>query len=134
MSSRAALTFFRRLGRGMVVVTICLSLGLQWAALQGIAWTGMLISFAQEGSLVEAMTKTFDGAHPCPMCKAVAAGKKQDQKTELKSPLKKIEAVVAQVSRLIAPPAETMVYPTLTERAVSRLAAPQGRPPRALTA
>jgi hypothetical protein len=118
----------------MVVVTICLSLGLQWAALQGIAWTGMLISFSQEGSLIEAMEKTFDGAHPCALCKVVEEGEKQDQNTAVKSPLKKMEALMAQVLTLIAPSGQRMIYPTLIERAVVRLAPPLGKPPRALTA
>ena len=129
-----ALPFFRRLARWMVVVTICLSLGLQWAALQGIAWTGMLISFAKEGSLAEAVVKTFDGEHPCPMCKAVEKGKKQDQNDSLKSPLKKIEALVVQEFTLIAPPGERMDYPSFHEQGAQRPTLPAGKPPRTVVA
>lgn len=60
-----------RLARRAVVLALCLSVGLQWVVLQGIAWTGMMIKFSQQDSLAEAVSKTFDGEHPCPLCNAV---------------------------------------------------------------
>jgi hypothetical protein len=51
-----------------IVLLVCLSLGLHWAVIQGIAWTGMLVSFAKEGTMIEAVQKTFDGQHGCALC------------------------------------------------------------------
>lgn len=125
------LPFLRRLARGMVVAAICLSLGMQWAALQGIAWTGMLIHFSKEGSLMAAVEKTFDGEHPCALCKAVEEGKRKSQDTTAKAPLKKMEAALTvKLSPLIAPAPERMAYAALDERGTPRLALPQGKPPR----
>jgi hypothetical protein len=39
--------------------------------MQVVAWSSMLISYSQDYSLPEALVMTFDGEHPCPMCKAI---------------------------------------------------------------
>ena len=124
-----------RLARAVVVVAICLSLGLQWAALQGIAWTGMLIEFSKEGTLVEAVSKTFNGDHPCPLCKAVEKGaQQQDQKGLEKSSLKKLDAVVVQAVRLVPPPGLRVLYPVLETRLVQQCLPPVVEPPRSAVA
>lgn len=55
-------------------------LGLHWALLQTVAWTGMLISYSRNASLRTAVTQTFDGEHPCPLCKAVKKGRAEEKK------------------------------------------------------
>lgn len=44
----------------------------------------MLVAYTPGSSVREAITKTFDGQHPCPLCKAIQKGraeeKQQDQK------------------------------------------------------
>jgi hypothetical protein len=69
------------------VVTVCLlvlSMGLHWALLQTVAWTGMLISYSRNGTFLEAVTKTFDGQHPCSLCKVVKSGRTEEKKQEQK--------------------------------------------------
>ena len=65
-----------------MVLSLCAAVGLQWAALQSIAWVGMLIDYSRSGSIASAIEKTFDGRHPCPLCNAIhkgeQGGKKQD--------------------------------------------------------
>ncbi|MDZ4288926.1 MAG: hypothetical protein U0984_13250, partial [Prosthecobacter sp.] len=122
---------FQRLARGIVVVAICLSLGLQWAALQGIAWTGMLITYYQQGSLVDAVAKTFDGEHPCPLCKAVKKGSgKQSPDGVIKNAGKKMDALIASLTVLVAPSGERLRYPAWEARALRRATPPPGKPPR----
>jgi hypothetical protein len=65
---------FRATGRCLTVAALCLALGWHWAALQGVAWTVMLVRNASSYSLAEAVTKTFDGGHPCSLCHAVGDG------------------------------------------------------------
>lgn len=48
----------------------------------------MLLSYSENGSLQEAARKTFDGDHPCALCKAV----KESRKEEKKLPVFKAEA------------------------------------------
>jgi hypothetical protein len=42
----------------------------------------MFANNLQSSSLRQAMTKTFDGQHPCCLCKAIAAGKQSEQKNQ----------------------------------------------------
>jgi hypothetical protein len=42
--------------------------------LQTVAWTGMLIRYSSEGGVRQGLAQTFDGEHPCPLCKAIAQG------------------------------------------------------------
>lgn len=60
--------------RGCLLMLACLLTGGHWAALQGVAWTGMLIEYTSESSLREGVRKTFDGENPCSMCVAIAEG------------------------------------------------------------
>lgn len=76
------------------LIAACLlivSVGGHWALAQSLAWTGMLVSYSQEGTFEEAVQKTFDGAHPCNLCKAIDAGKaaeKESQQAQAGSDLK----------------------------------------------
>ncbi|MGH7938653.1 MAG: hypothetical protein ACRD5Z_14975 [Bryobacteraceae bacterium] len=65
---------FRAAGRCLTVLALCLALGWHWAALQGVAWTTMLIRNATTCSFAEAMEKTFDGGHLCSLCHMVREG------------------------------------------------------------
>ena len=69
-----------RLQRWIVVCAIILGMGAHWAILQSVAWTGMVISYSQHGSFKEALERTFDGKHPCCLCKVVKAGRQSEQK------------------------------------------------------
>ena len=132
MSSRPELSLLPRIARLMVVGAICLSLGMHWALLQGIAWTGMLISFARNGAVIEAVEKTFDGQHGCALCAKVKEGqdsnRKQPQQTG--QSLKKLDAVLVTLALLIAPAAEKMSFAMTRACSVTRHERPEMPPPR----
>jgi hypothetical protein len=121
-----------RLAQRGVVLAICLSLGMHWALLQSIAWTGMLISFAREGSVIEAVEKTFDGQHGCALCKKVKEG--QDSTRELPQQtahsMQKINAVLVEITTLVAPAGEVISFAMLREMMVKRNELPETPPPR----
>jgi hypothetical protein len=71
------------------------SIGLHSAFLQVVAWTGMVVSYAQDASLGEAVLKTFDGKHPCCICKAIAAGKRSERKSWFTTQMQKLEFPLA---------------------------------------
>lgn len=121
-----------RLAQRGIVLAVCLSLGMQWVLLQGIAWTGMLISFASEGAMIEAVEKTFDGQHACALCLKVKEGRDSDEKQPRQAgqSLKKLDAVLVAVVKLIAPAAEEMNFALLREQSVSRNERPEMPPPR----
>ncbi|MEI2722890.1 MAG: hypothetical protein V9H26_04935 [Verrucomicrobiota bacterium] len=82
-----------RLGHCLMLVALLGATGGHWGVLQTVAWTRMLANNLQTDSLETALTKTFDGKHPCGMCKAIDAGKKSAKKTELPPAGQKLEFV-----------------------------------------
>ncbi|MFO1512170.1 MAG: hypothetical protein U1F83_04525 [Verrucomicrobiota bacterium] len=72
----------------ITVLVLLLSLGLHWAVLQTVAWTGMLITYSRDASFTEAVSKTFDGEHPCPMCKIIKKGRAEEKEQEQKQNVK----------------------------------------------
>ncbi|HBJ84386.1 MAG TPA: hypothetical protein DDZ88_11055 [Verrucomicrobiales bacterium] len=121
-----------RLAQRGIVLLVCLSLGLHWAVIQGIAWTGMLISYAAEGAMIEAVQKTFDGQHGCPLCQTVKEGRESDQNQPRQTgqAMKKLDAVLAEMVRLTAPPAEMLTFVMIHEDWVKRTEMPETPPPR----
>jgi hypothetical protein len=73
-----------RIGVLLCSLALLQILGGHWAFLQTGAWVGMLVQYSQQVGLKAGLAQTFDGAHPCPVCKAIQNGKKQEQK---KAPL-----------------------------------------------
>jgi hypothetical protein len=70
-----------RLSQILIVAALVLSIGLHWAVLQSAAWVGMAVAYSVEkGSLTDGLSDTFDGNHPCRLCKAVQQG--QESKSE----------------------------------------------------
>ncbi|HRH97062.1 MAG TPA: hypothetical protein PLB55_14065 [Prosthecobacter sp.] len=115
-----------------IVLLVCLSLGMHWALLQGIAWTGMLITFAREGAMIEAVEKTFDGQHACALCLKVKEGREsnREQPQQAGQSLKKLDAVLVAVVKLIAPAAKEMSFAVFREESVKRNERPEMPPPR----
>jgi hypothetical protein len=75
----------------ILVVALACSIGLHWAFFQSLAWTSMLADNLRRDSLAHAFTRTFDGKHPCRLCKAIADGKKSEQKSEWTACFKTLE-------------------------------------------
>jgi hypothetical protein len=82
---------FVRTGKICLVLALVAMLGAHWALLQTVAWTRMLADNLHSSSFCDAVTKTFDGQHPCPLCKAIAAGKQSEKKTEFSFQSQKLE-------------------------------------------
>lgn len=80
-----------RCAKSLVIALLILMMGLHWTLLQTVAWATMLATNLRTLSVSEAVCDTFDGKHPCCMCKAIAAGKKSEKKSEATSPISKLE-------------------------------------------
>jgi hypothetical protein len=94
----------RQVGRIATISALCCAIGLHWVALQSFAWTNMLIEYSKRGPLCQAIAQTFDGAHPCSLCHVVATGKASEKKSDIQSPVPKIDIIcVARVIELISP-------------------------------
>jgi hypothetical protein len=73
-----------RIGALFCLLALLQILGGHWALLQTSAWIGMVVQYSRQAGLKAGLAQTFDGEHPCPICKAIQDGKKQEQK---KAPL-----------------------------------------------
>jgi hypothetical protein len=132
MSSHPQSALLPRIARLVVVGAICLSLGMHWALLQGIAWTGMLISFVSEGAVIEAVQKTFDGQHGCALCHKVKEGRDSNHELPQQTghSMQKINAVLVEITALVAPAGETISFAMLREMMERRNEMPETPPPR----
>ena len=123
---------FRRWTRLLLAVALACSLGLPWAFLQTLAWTGMFVGNLTTSSVSAALQRTFDGEHPCALCKAITAGKKAEKKSDKLLPLKKLVGLTQTVAKVVYPPgsfsqaeADGVMHETLAH-------APPTPPPRAV--
>ncbi len=95
---------FARCGKIFAITALVFSTGLHWAALQTVAWTTMLAANLGNESFSEAVAQTFDGEHPCPLCKVIAVGKKSENKSATAALKLKLEfPPIAEKTILIAP-------------------------------
>lgn len=123
---------FPRTSIAKLIVTglLMVSIGLPWMFLQSVAWLGMAVTFTVEkGSLAEGLSATFDGGHPCVLCKAVETGSKE---TPESAPFKafKLEAVLAGVPRLVAPAGVFFEHPEWRGCLAAGMDDERLRPPR----
>lgn len=65
-----------------MVILVVLSLGLHWAFLQTVAWTGMAVRYARENTIEQAISMTLDGQHPCNLCHVIKKGREEERKQE----------------------------------------------------
>src|SRR5712691_1311445 len=121
---------WRRLGHWSVVCALIFSIGAHWAILQSMAWIGMAVSYSQQSTLREALSKTFDGLHPCKLCKVVQEGKKATKKTQTPKPLEKLELFFASQRWAVKPPAFPQISSQVPGALSAVAAAPLKPPPR----
>lgn len=60
-------------------LAVLIMTGGPWFVLQTIAWARMIVTYAQHDSLGTALTKTFDGRHPCALCLQIRHEQQEDQ-------------------------------------------------------
>jgi len=120
-----------RLSRAAVILALCVSIDGHWIALQSVAWTTMLVANARHTPLSEAVAKTFDGAHPCSLCRTVRAGEKSEKKSELQSPVSKIDMICSSRPVRLLRPFVSFKYPTATFSSSDSDDSPPVPPPRA---
>ena len=113
---------------------LTLSLGTHWAFLQSIAWVGMMVKFSQRTTFSEALVKTFDGKHPCGLCKWVQRGKAEEKKQDPQKP----ETKPAKLDQSLPAGSALAIYPLdfrlkaidVPDRWDSRADPPPTPPPR----
>jgi len=93
---------------------LALSVGGHWAILQSAAWVGMALEYSQSMPVDEALRATFDGSHPCSLCKAVSQGRAEERKQSLLNPAKDFKGLLQQPLPALTGPSVAPL-PTLLE-------------------
>src|SRR3989454_9501446 len=119
-----------RLSNLLVIAALVFSLGLHWMVLQSVAWIGMIVTYSQNAPLKEALVKTFDGQHPCKLCKAVQEGKKSEKKQPPEKPMNKLDLFCPSPSAALKAPAAPPLFTSFTGATSALGAAPPTPPPR----
>jgi len=122
-----------RIGHALLIAALVVALGGHWAVLQTVAWTNMLVANLRTSSLEAAVIKTFDGNHPCSLCKEISAGKKSEKRTDFPSLAKKLEFVSAQPVFVFNPPTTFYLVPEREASAFPLSHEPPVPPPRRFT-
>jgi hypothetical protein len=120
----------KRLFQLFVVAALILTIGAHWAVLQSIAWIGMTVSYSQHSTLSDALQKTFDGKHPCKLCKVVREGKKSERKNEMLKLETKFDFSFTLGAAWLYPPKPSPQFAALHASPLARLEAPLTPPPR----
>ncbi len=113
-----------------MIVALLAATGAHWGALQSVAWTTMLAENLQSTSLSQALVKTFDGKHPCPLCKVVAVGKSAEKKSDFTLQLKKLEFPPVPERFILVAPVQFQLSPQADFTAEILLQEPPTPPPR----
>ena len=122
---------FARLGQIYVTVLLVVVLGGQWALFQTMAWTTMLATNLQSNSLDAAVSMTFDGKHPCSLCRAIAAGK-QSEKKNTATPNQRFDGLLPRQNFTLIAPSRLKLVPQLDASSGSIPREPPTPPPRSL--
>jgi hypothetical protein len=123
-----------RVRNALLILVLLAGTGAHWGALQSVAWTRMLAENLRSGSFADAVLRTFDGQHPCSLCKVIASAKKSDKQTEFPQPLTKLEFPLTAESLLLVAPTRFQLMPIGNEFIESLSQQPPTPPPRATCA
>jgi hypothetical protein len=73
--------------RIILVIAGCIHLsGGHHGVLQAIAWGKMIVDYSSEKGLKDGIRETFDGKHPCDLCRSIAANREESDSPLRQSP------------------------------------------------
>jgi hypothetical protein len=121
----------RRIKQWLVVSLLVIVIGAHWAVLQSAAWAGMLVSYSRGATVQEAWSKTFDGQHPCKLCRIVKTGQASEKKSDRVKLETKFEFHHLAGTCGLFPPRPFRHFTSVTERADASAHPPLLPPPRA---
>lgn len=121
---------FRKIGNVLMIFAVLAATGTHWMILQSIAWTGMLAENLNKTTLEQAIVHTFDGKHPCCLCKEIAKHKQSEKKSDLQVELKRLEFPYEKLEFVFSPPSEFRELRLRDESGPLLTHAPPVPPPR----
>jgi len=110
------------------MVAVFQLIGGHWAILQTTAWVGMVVEYSATFGVQAGLTKTFDGQHPCELCRSIAHHTGAEKKQAASIEFGKYSSI-AQASATILYPPMRFWYQQLSECLVSGVSRPPLIPP-----
>lgn len=102
--------------------------------LKSVAWATMLAKNARTEPLSEAISQTFDGHHPCPLCRQIAENRQREKKSDAQPELKRLEYSLDRIAFVICPPNHFYLQSESLSSAPLLTEQPPTPPPRAFPA
>ncbi len=116
----------------ILVVMILHMTGGHWMLLQTVAWSRMIVEYSRFSPMQVALKETFDGQHPCEMCKGIQKAKQTEKKQEAQLVTAKYDFLFEHRDFLIVPPSFSSARILLRGLHALRNEPPSLRPPRVL--
>ena len=91
----------------------------------------MVINYSQHCSFVKAVEQTFDGSHPCDLCKGITKAKDAEKKPDSQRSTPKADLIVVVRQFALIPPFRPVGYSEVASFLVSGSQRPPSPPPRA---
>lgn len=113
-----------------MILAVACSIGLHWALFQSVAWVSMVVQYSHEASFEEAVLNTFDGQHPCPLCKQIAQGRQTEKKSDAQTAERKLEFSFSTTEFIFRAPRRFWLVGCEHGSAEPRALAPPVPPPR----
>jgi hypothetical protein len=113
----------------IITSLLVLALGSHWALVQSVAWVRMAVEYSRSAPLGEALGMTFDGRHPCTLCKIVQAATHSERQKTSVSPDTKLDLLCRFPGLLLFPDPCLPPLLGMEEQASTRLEAPPTPPP-----
>jgi hypothetical protein len=117
-------------GNLFLILALLTATNSQWFVLQSVAWASMIVRYSERAPLEVALMHTFDGKHPCCLCKAIAAAKKSEKKKEFPLQTRKLEFPLAPENFVLVAPSHFKLLPLENTSAETLLRRPPTPPPR----
>jgi hypothetical protein len=122
--------------RLVLLLVATLTMGLHYAVVQMVGWVNMTVEYSQSAPLSEALVMTFDGKHPCELCKLVANELGKSDQDDRRAPEKEVELKLPPVicwtggMKLLSRSHRSLTFVKLDDRARFRRERPPLPPPR----
>ncbi|HZV34152.1 MAG TPA: hypothetical protein VFB72_06200 [Verrucomicrobiae bacterium] len=119
-----------RIGHLLLILALLAAADGHLAALQSVAWAKMFADNARIDSFSQALEKTFDGKHPCRLCKCIARARQQEKKSTVQFEIKKLEFLRETVAFVIVSPNHFFFLDDRQDNFSSLIQSPPVPPPR----
>jgi len=106
------------------------AIGVQWIAFQSMAWALMIVKYSKHAPLHQAIAETFDGAHPCSLCRVLDKGRNSERKSDTHATATQIDLICLVRTVEVLRRWDLFSYHSSSVSLLERIHAPPVPPPR----